>query len=107
MTDISEHLGRALTKKRITMFDQRLTTTHVAIPHTIMPIPKGMTLMDALAYVFENDALAISSVIQDYLDNNGFAKDLFAALEQGIENKTICLTCVRRGVQAFSHRTGD
>jgi hypothetical protein len=104
MTHISRYLANPLTDKRVVVFDKRLVSTHIQIKHGIMPIPKGYTLMDALAFVFNDDVLAMSDVIQDYADNNGFAVDLLDALEVGILNRSICLTCVARGVHAFGHR---
>ena len=101
MTHISQYLGKSLTNKKIVVFDQRLVSTHIGIPHSIMVIPKGYTLMDALSYVFHRDVLAMADVIQDYADGNGFAVDLFEALEHGVASKSMCLDCVRRGVHAF------
>ena len=76
-----------------------LVKNHIGIAHPIFIIPKDYTLLDALSYIFNDDANAISNVLQDYTDNDEQATALMKGIEEGIKDKIICLTCIKGSVQ--------
>lgn len=92
-------LSKPLTMRKISTFDHRLVNNHIGVDHAIFSIPKHYTILDALSYIFNDDAIAISNVLQDYVDIEPRSRELIKGIEGGVKDKVICLTCIKNSVQ--------
>lgn len=91
-------VSKELNTNKISIFDPRLDAAHEGLGHDILPIPRKYTIIDALCYIFDNDPTSIADVLQSYSDKSGYALDLINALSEGIQSRSICLTCVKMSV---------
>lgn len=101
MNTLIQYVFKDLNTRQIRIFDPRLVSAHAGEHHAIKTIPSKYNLIDALSYIFENDAIPISEVLQGYQDGDGYALDLMEAIEEGISSKSICLRCVKASVRKF------
>ncbi len=100
-----DYIEQPLTNRRINIFNRDLVEAHIGVTHPIYPIKAKYTLIDALKYIFDHDAVAIADVLQNYEDNIDHALALINALEEGIGSKSICLTCIRNNVTSIINRS--
>jgi hypothetical protein len=98
MTQLSNTINKNLNNKSIKKFDSILIKQHINKDHPIMPIPEYFTLLDALCYIFNNNIDIIANLLQGYIDKNESAIGLMEALETGIKDKSVCLTCVKNDI---------
>lgn len=91
-------LSKSLTVKKTIHLNSNLVATHAGADHPIFLIPKNYTLLDALSYVFDDDAGTIANVLQDYVDEVPRAIELMHGIQKGIKSKTICLTCIKGNI---------
>jgi len=103
---LEEYINKPINTRRINIFSGVLVENHVGVPHPIMPIPAKYTIMDALCYIFDNDAIPIADVLQAKQDGVQHAIELIDALEEGIRTKTICLRCVKDSMHYIKGRSG-
>jgi len=97
--NLVEYVSTPLVDKEIRFFSPQLTKEHIGINHAIKVIPKDFTLIDALTYIFDNDPNGVANVLQAYQDDIPDARNLISALEDGIKNKQLCLTCIRNSMK--------
>lgn len=98
---LDDYVSRVINSRAINTFDSRLVVAHGKLQHKIMQIPSGWTLMDALSYVFNGDPFAIADVLQSRLYELDYAKELMKGIEEGIKAKSICMTCIKKGVEVY------
>ncbi len=103
MEEISlfDYIDQPLTNNRIKMFNRKLIDSHIGNTHPIYTISSKYTLLDALKYIFEHDAVAIANVLQSYDLGQEHSLMLIHALEDGIKTKSICLTCIHNNVHSI------
>ncbi len=89
-----------LTKKDIFVFDSEFERDHARKhpDHRVESIPKGYTLMDVLAYLFDNDVISIAEVLSDYENGIEAAIDFMDGVTEGIKYDLVCIRCVRGAV---------
>jgi len=92
-----ENLNKPLTAKKIKEFNKDFVENHKKeFPeHEIFEIPAGFTVLDAISYVFDNDIRSISDFMSKYFKQEVCTIDLLRMLEEGIDNRILCLNCVR------------
>jgi len=100
-----DYIDTSLTRRKIAIFNRDLVEQHIGVTHPIMIIPAKYTLLDALKYIFNHDAIAIAEVLQSYEDNMEHSLALMAALEDGVKTKSICLTCIKASVNHIINRS--
>lgn len=98
---LDQYITRVINTRAIKSFDSRLVQAHGKLKHSIMHIPGNWTLMDALCYVFDNDPQAIAEVLQSRTYNLEYADELMKGIEDGIRSKSICMTCIKHGVDTY------
>ena len=98
--EYNKYLTKPLNNNKIITFNKELEKEHKK-RHKIMPVPAHYTLLDALCYMFDNNAIAIAEVIQDNIDMKEHALQLFWALEEGIKSRTICLQCIKEAMKSI------
>jgi len=103
--DLFDYIEQPLTNRRIKMFNRDLVEDHIGITHPIYTISAKYSLIDALKYIFEHDAVAIADILQNYSDGVEHSLDLISALEEGIRTKSICLTCIHNNVHSIINRS--
>jgi len=96
---LEQYIDKPLTKRKIVTFDGLLVKEHIGFTHPIYQIPANFSIMDALCYIFNNDAIPIADVLQAKVDEVPHALSLLDALEQGIRSKSICLTCIKKSMR--------
>jgi hypothetical protein len=96
---LDKYINKSLNNKHIQIFHSNLVENHMGVMHPIKEIPANFTLLDALCYVFDNDAMSVASVLQSYQDGIYYARELMKALEEGIRTKSICLRCIRENMK--------
>ena len=97
--NLIDYATEPLVAEEIKFFSPQLVRDHTGINHIIKPIPKNYTLIDALAYIFNNNPVQIAGVLQAYQDRMPDAINLLKAIETGIKERNICLTCVRNNME--------
>jgi len=95
---LEQYINNPINTRRINIFNGQLVEQHAGVTHPIMAIPSKYTLMDALCYVFNNEAIPIADVLQAKEDGVKHAQALLEALEEGIRTKTVCLTCIKNSM---------
>jgi hypothetical protein len=98
---LEEFINHPITKRKTNIFSGALVEQHIGVTHPIMSIPANYTIMDALCYIFDNDAVPIADVLQAREDQVPHALGLLEALEEGLRTKTVCLTCVKNEMHSI------
>ena len=99
MTTLNNFFNKPLTTKYITIFDPVLIEAHKTITHDIYNIPKGYTLIDTLSYIFDNDVISMSEILQDYDDGIPSALNMVDVIRDGIKHNVLCLSCIKKQVK--------
>jgi len=93
-----EELLKKLNINKNIPYDERMVEAHLHLNHNVKT---SDSVLEALCYVFDNNAPAIAVVLQGYVDRLPESMYMLESLKEGLLHKNMCLTCVKQKLIGF------